>query len=66
MAQRAQESSFSALYTVTLAVGLSVIYLVTKPRKATQVENVKTREQVRVERLHAQRAARRKGGSHEK
>ena len=59
-------SAMAWVYTVTLAVGLSVIYLVTKPRKATQVEVVKTREQVRVERLHAQRAARRKGGRHEK
>ena len=59
-------SAMAWVYTVTLAAGLAVIYLVTKPRKATQVEAVKTREQVRVERLHAQRAARRKGGAHEK
>ncbi len=56
-------SAMAWVYTLTLAVGLLVIYLVTKPRKATVVEVSKTREQLRVERLHAQRAAARKGGA---
>ena len=56
-------SAMAWVYTLTLAVGLLVIYLVTKPRKATVVEVSKTREQIRVERLHAQRAAARKGGA---
>ena len=56
-------SAMAWVYTLTLAVGLLVIYLVTKPRKATVVEVSKTREQLRVERLHAQRAATRKGGA---
>ena len=56
-------SAMAWVYTLTLAVGLLVIYLVTKPRKATVVEVSKTREQIRVERLHAQRAAVRKGGA---
>lgn len=56
-------SAMAWVYTLTLAVGLLVIYLVTKPRKATVVEVSKTREQFRVERLHAQRAAARKGGA---
>ncbi len=56
-------SAMAWVYTLTLAVGLLVIYLVTKPRKATVVEVSKTREQIRVERLHAQRAAARKGGT---
>ena len=56
-------SAMACVYTLTPAVGLLVIYLVTKPRKATVVEVSKTREQIRVERLHAQRAAARKGGA---
>ena len=56
-------SAMAWVYTLTLAVGLLVIYLVTKPRKATVVEVSKTREQLRVERLHVQRAAARKGGA---
>ena len=56
-------SAMAWVYTLTLAVGLLVIYLVTKPRKATVVEVSKTREQIRVERLHAQRAAARKGSA---
>lgn len=56
-------SAMAWVYTLTLAVGLLVIYLVTKLRKATVVEVSKTREQIRVERLHAQRAAARKGGA---
>ena len=56
-------SAMAWVYTLTLAIGLAVIYLVTRPRKGTQVEVVKTKEQVRVEKLHAERAAR-KGGSH--
>ena len=54
-------SAMAWVYTLTLAIGLLVIYLVTRPRKATVVEVSKTREQIRVERLHAQRAAARKG-----
>lgn len=57
-------SAMAWVYTVTLAAGLGVICLVTRPRKATKVEVIKTREQVRVERLHAERAAARKGGRH--
>ncbi len=56
-------SAMAWVYTLTLAVGLLVIYLVTRPRKATVVAVSKTREQIRVERLHAQRAAARKGGA---
>ena len=56
-------SAMAWVYTLTLAVGLLVIYLLTKPRKATVVEVSKTREQIRVERMHAQRAAARKGGA---
>ena len=56
-------SAMAWVYTLTLAVGLLVIYLVTKPRKATVVEVSKTREQIRVERLHAHLAAARKGGA---
>lgn len=55
-------SAMAWVYTLTLAVGLLILFLITKERKRKQIEIVKTREQVRVERLHAQRAAIRKGG----
>ena len=56
-------SAMAWVYTLTLAAGLAVIYLVTRPRKATVVEIHKTREQIRVERMHAERIAARKGGA---
>ena len=59
-------SSMAWVYTLTLGVGLAVIFLITRPRKAKEVEIIKTREQIRVERLHAQRAAARKGALHER
>ena len=58
-------SAMAWVYTVTLALGLGVIYFVTKPRKSAQVEIAKSKEQVRLEKLHAERAAR-KGGQHGK
>ncbi len=57
-------SAMAWVYTVTLGIGLAVIYLLTRPRKAAEVEVIRTREQIRVERMHAARAAARKGGRH--
>jgi len=57
-------SAMAWVYTLTLAVGLAVIYFITRPRRAREVEIIKTREQLRVERLHAARAAARKGAKH--
>lgn len=56
-------SAMAWVYTLTLAVGLVIIYLLTRARKGRVVQTTKTREQIRVERLHAERAARRKGGA---
>ncbi|MBE5786159.1 MAG: sugar ABC transporter permease [Clostridiales bacterium] len=59
-------SAMAWVYTLTLALGLLILFLITRERKRKEVELVKTKEQVRVEKLHAQRAAARKGGRHEK
>ena len=53
-------SAMAWLYAISLAIGLFLIYLLTKERKAKQVTIVKSREQIRIERLHAQRAQGRK------
>ncbi len=59
-------SAMAWVYTLTLAIGLGILTLITRERKRKGVEIVKTREQVRVERLHASRAAARKGDRHGK
>lgn len=59
-------SAMAWVYALTLAIGLTILALITRVRKSTQVAVVKTKEQVRLERLHAQRAAARKGAKHAK
>lgn len=55
-------SAMAWVYALALGVALALLMLITKERKQTRIEVSKTREQVRVERLHASRAATRKGG----
>lgn len=56
-------SAMAWIYTATLALGLMVLFFLTRERKGTVVEVQKGKEQIRVEKLHAQRAAARaKGG----
>lgn len=57
-------SAMAWVYTLTLALALLILFLLTRERKKKAIEITKTREQVRVEKLHAQRAAARKGGRH--
>ena len=59
-------SAISWIYTLTLALALLVIMLITKERKPKHIEIVKTRQQIEVERMHAERAAHRKGVKHGK
>ena len=59
-------SAISWIYTLTLALALLVIMLITKERKPKYIEVVKTRQQIEVERMHAERAANRKGVKHGK
>lgn len=55
-------SAMSWVYAVTLAIALGIMMLITKERRANVIDIQKTKEQIRVERLHAERARNMKGG----
>lgn len=53
-------SAVAWIYTLFLAMAIGLLMLLCRERKTKQVENVMTKEQMRVRRLHAQRAANRR------
>lgn len=55
-------SAMAWVYALTLAVTLGILVLITKERKAKEVAIVKSREQIRIEKLHAESAKKMKGG----
>lgn len=55
-------SAMSWVYALTLAIALGIMMLITRERKANVIDIQKTKEQIRVERLHAERARSMKGG----
>lgn len=55
-------SAMAWFYAVTLAAALLILMLITKERKARQIALTKSREQIRIERLHAESAKKMKGG----
>jgi ABC-type sugar transport system permease subunit len=55
-------SAMSWVYALTLAIALGIMMLITRERKAGVIDIQKTKEQIRVERLHAERARSMKGG----
>ena len=55
-------SAMSWVYALTLGVSLLILMLITKERKAKEVAIVKSREQIRIEKLHAESAKKMKGG----
>ncbi len=55
-------SAMAWVYALTLAVTLGILVLLTKERKAKEVAIIKSREQIRIEKLHAESARKMKGG----
>ena len=55
-------SAMAWVYALTLAVTLGLLVLLTKERKAREVAIIKSREQIRIEKLHAESARKMKGG----
>lgn len=56
--------AMALIYAASLILGMGVIALLCRERKGTTVENIKTREQIRVEKMHMSRA--RKGAKYGK
>lgn len=50
------------IFSATILLALGIIALLCRERKGTKVEVIRTREQMAVERMHRQRAERRKAG----
>lgn len=55
-------TAMSWVYAVTLGIALLLMMLVTRERKGKQIAIQKTREQIAIERMHAERAKNMEGG----